>query len=95
MSIPKLVRFCLVAAVGSFSIYSLQVGSSVAISGESKETGNSLAIEQDFLVLNQMDCPSTGSVSGHSDIDAGEVLHDWQFTDGLRPRPPKCRGFRR
>jgi hypothetical protein len=93
MSIPKLARLCLVAAVVSFSIYSLQVGSSVAISGESKETGNSLAIEQDFLVLNQMDCPSAASVAVNSTSESGEVLMDWEFTSP--PRPPKCRGFKR
>ncbi len=92
MSIPKLVRFCLIAAVGSFSVYSFQAGSSVAISGESFE---SLAIESDFLVLNQSDCPSTASGPGISNSETGELLLDWQFTDGPPPRPPKCRGFKR
>jgi hypothetical protein len=92
MSIPKLARFCLVAAVGSFSAYSFQAGSSVAISGESFE---SLAIESDFLVLNQTDCPLAGSVVGNSSSEIGEDLMDWEFTDAPPPRPPKCRGFKR
>jgi|LakMenEpi04Sep11_1017361.scaffolds.fasta_scaffold12513_2 hypothetical protein len=93
MYVPKLARFCLVAAVGSFSVYSFRAGSSVAISGESVGSVNSLAVEEDFLMLNQTDCPSLGSVSGHSNIETGEVLLDWQFTSG--PRRPSCRGFAR
>ena len=52
MYVPKLARFCLVAAVGSFSVYSFRAGSSVAISGESVGSVNSLAVEEDFLMLN-------------------------------------------
>jgi len=96
MSIPKLARLCLVAAVVSFSIYSLQVGSSVAISGESVGSVDALTIQEDFLVLNQTECPSAASASGNSTTQIGEDLMDWEFTDGPKPtRPPKCRGFRR
>jgi len=95
MSVPKLARICLAAAVGSFSVYSLQIGSSEAISGESVGSVNSLAIQEDFLVLNQTDCPPAGSVSGNSSGEISEDLMDWEFTEGPFPRPPRCRGFRR
>jgi len=95
MSVPKLARFFLVAAVGSFSVYSVQIASSVAISGESVGSVNSLAIQEDFLMLNQTDCPPAGSVSGNSSSEISEVLVDWEFTDGPDPRPPRCRGFNR
>ncbi len=92
MSIPKLARICLAAAVGSFSVFSLQIGSSAAISGKSGGSVNSLAIQEDFLVLNQTDCPAAGSVSGNSLSEISEDLMDWEFTS---PRPPRCRGFSR
>ena len=92
MSVPKLARICLAAAVCSFSVYSLQIGSSVAISGESVGSANSLAIQEDFLMLNQTDCPPAGSVSGNSLSEISEDLMDWEFTS---PRAPRCRGFSR
>lgn len=95
MSVPKVARICLVAAVGSFSVYSLQIGSSVAVSGESVGSVNSLAIQEDFLLLNQTDCPTAGSVSGNSSSEIGEDLMDWEFTDSPSPRATRCRGFRR
>ena len=85
MSMQKLARFFFIAAVGSFSVYSFQAGSNVAISGES------LGIEQDFLFLNQTECPAPASRSGHR--ESGEVLLDWEFTKAVKP--PRCRGFPR
>ena len=76
MSISKI---CRLAAVGFASVVALAGLASQGLS----VGGATSAVDQDFIVLNQV-ATTTVEKSGQA-----ETLSDWEFT--VRTRPPKCR----